>query len=346
MKTQILLLNALMTFLLLSCGSAKNDLETLNLKEKVWKVKEYVYYGKEEFGEYKTGSKAYGHKLFEFNEDGNISVFQSLENDGDVYYQEDYIYGNEGVYSQIRHLEDGDLTGKTVTSIEEGKIIREEYFDEDGELYSETKYTYDGDNIDTRFYKRKGTKTWSILEYEYSSGKITRQVLKDSNDLALRIYSFERNKYGDPIKESTEIPKDTGEATVYFDTYEYEYDEKGNWIKKLHFRENGDIDKIHLRNIVYFEESEKEKTDNDFVGMWYVIDDNDWIELRSDKKFDSGYNDRIKVTGNWEIDSKQKILTFRADDPDDSRKYKYEFEGLELILFTINGKEDMRLEKR
>ena len=90
------------------------------------------------------------------------------------------------------------------------------------------------------------------------------------------------------------------------------------------------------------------KTDKDFTGIWFVVDDNYWIEFRSDKKYDAGYKDRIKETGTWEIDSEQQILTFRADDPDDSRKYKYDFEGYryQMILFTIQGEEKLRLEKR
>jgi hypothetical protein len=80
--------------------------------------------------------------------------------------------------------------------------------------------------------------------------------------------------------------------------------------------------------------------------MWFVLDDNDWIEMRGDKKYDSGYSSRIKSSGTWEINVNENLLTFRANDPSDSKKYRFEFEGYQLVLYTIEGKEDLRLEKR
>ncbi len=157
----------------------------------------------------------------------------------------------------------------------------------------------------------------------------------------IRVY--ERNNKGDINKKEYKYPKDT-KVNVY--SFNYDYDEMENWLKKYQFDEDGKIDDILVRSIVYYDESKASKTDKDFIGMWFEVDDNDWIEFRLDKKYDSGYNDRIRETGTWEIDGKQQILTLRADDPDDSRKYKYDLEGYHLILFTIQGEVKFRLEKR
>jgi len=172
---------------------------------------------------------------------------------------------------------------------------------------------------------------------------LSKQIVKDSLGKITSIRTYERNNQGDISTQKIEYPKDTTEYTY---TFQYDYDEKENWLKQYQFDEDGKIDDILVRNIIYYDESKEPKKDKDFIGMWFVVEDNDWIELRIDKKYDSGYKDRIKETGSWEIDSKQQILTFRADDPDDSRKYKYEFEGYQMILFTIQGEEKLRLEKR
>ena len=65
--------------LLNSCSSNKNDLEELNLKGKIWKLKETTYKGEEKLGKYQIGDKRYyGHQLYIFNEEGNLLGFSVL----------------------------------------------------------------------------------------------------------------------------------------------------------------------------------------------------------------------------------------------------------------------------
>lgn len=87
-------------------------------------------------------------------------------------------------------------------------------------------------------------------------------------------------------------------------------------------------------------------TDTYFIGIWFTLDNEDWIEFRKDKKYDVGAQDRILESGDWEINATDKTLIFRSENPTDSRKYKYVFEGPQLILYTIQGEEKLRLEKR
>ena len=326
--------------LLTSCRSKKNHLEEHNLKGKVWKLKETRYEGEEKFGKYQIGDKRYnGHRFYIFNEDGNLIELQESER------VSKYTYDDSENCTEITAYRYDKVVKKRVNQVKNDKIVEAQFFDEDGKLLHKYHYNYSGAEIsDGKIFNDDGSHY--TFQNEFSSGLLSKQIVKDSLEEIISIQTVERNNEGDIITQKTKYLKDTSE---YIYSFKYDdYDEKENWLKQYNFDEDGEIDDIIVRNIVYYDESSDPKTDKDFTGIWFVVDDNDWIEFRSDKKYDAGYKDRIKETGTWEIDSEQQILTFRADDPDDSRKYKYDFEGYryQMILFTIQGEEKLRLEKR
>lgn len=337
--------------LLMSCSSKKNDLEDkkndleeLNLKGKIWKLKETTFEGEEKFGKYQIGDKRYyGHQLLVFNEDGNLIESQNLDENGIIERISKYTYDKDGNCIEITSYEDDDVIQKQVYKVENNQIVAGQVFDEGGKLTKKHQYDYSGADISGgKVFNSDGSLSLTF-QNELSGGLLTKQIVKDSLDEIKSISIYKRNKEGDVI---THKFKHINDITVYSFSFQYDYDEKGNWLRQYQFDTGDKINDIIVRNIVYYDESKTPKTDNDFIGMWFGVDDNDWIEFRSDKKYDSGYKDRIRETGTWEIDTKQQILTFRADDPDDSRKYKYEFEGYQMILFTIQGEEKLRLEKR
>ena len=268
---------------------------------------------------------------------------QELDRKGKIERISKYNYDNSGNCIEVTTYEDDEVIKKEVSKIEKDKVIEVEIFERDGKLSNKHQFEYSGNDISSeKIFNSNGNLEFTIKN-EFASGFLNKQIIKDSIGEIILIYTFKKNSESDIVVKKVEIPKDTIE---YVYTYKYDYDDKGNSIKQYQFDENGKIEDIIVRNIVYYNESDKAKTEKDFIGMWVVLDDNDWIEFRSDKKYDSGYNDRIKKTGIWEIDSEQQILTFRADDPDDSRKYKFDFEGYQMILFSIQGEEKFRLEKR
>lgn len=330
--------------LLGSCNSNKNDLEESNLKGKIWKLKETRFEGEEKFGKYQIGDKRYyGHQFYVFNEDGNLLESQQLDRKGKIERISKYSYDKNGNCTEITTYEDDKVVQKQINQIDNNKIVETQVFDEEGKLSNKYQYDYSGADISVGKVFNDDGSLDVTFQNELSGGLLTKQIVKDSLEEITSIRIYERNKKGDLITQKVEYPKDT---TEYVYSFQYDYDEKDNWLKQYQFDEDGKIDDILVRNIVYYDESKASKTDKDFIGMWFVVDDNDWIEFRSDKKYDSGYKDRIRETGTWEIDAQQQILTFRADDPDDSRKYKYDFEGYQMILFTIQGEEKLRLEKR
>lgn len=52
------------------------------------------------------------------------------------------------------------------------------------------------------------------------------------------------------------------------------------------------------------------------------------------------------MSGTWELDKKQKLFTLRSNEDDDSKKYRYDVADKGLVLYTLQGKEIVRLEKR
>lgn len=328
--TIILMLAALLT----SCNSNRNDLEKYNLKGKVWKVKETRYYGEEKFD---------GHRLYIFNEDGNLTETQQLDRKGKIEKTTKYSYDENGICAEITTYEDDKVVEKQVNQINNNQIKETQVFDNKGKLKSKYQYAYSGADISGgRVFNSDGG-LHVTFQNKLSSGLLTKQIVKDSLEEISSIRIYERNKEGDIITQKIQFPKDTIE---YVYTFQYDYDEKGNWLKQYQFDEDGKIDNILVRKIVYYDKSKVPKTDKDFIGMWFVVDDNGWFELHSNKKFDFGKKDKIRETGTWEIDTKQQILTFKGDDPFHSRKFKYDFEGYQMILFSIQGKEELRVEKR
>lgn len=337
--------------ILVSCTNSKNDLTESNLKGEVWKIQETSYEGEEKFGEYVVGDKNYwGHSYYEFNKAGNITVSKRLDDVGEITSLSKYTYDKSDNCISIETYKDDELTQKQVNVIDKNKIVEVKVFDEDGELESVYKYEYSGKEISVGSIFDKNDNITNSFFNELRNGLLIKQTVNDSIGETIRISRFNRNKNGDVIEQVTQFPKDTSE---YKYSFSYEYDEERNWIKQYQFDEEGQIEDIIIRNIVYFGDDKKTYSENDFVGIWFVIssddswfDKDDWLEIQDNKKFDIGYDLKVWKSGTWEINSKEKIFTLRTGKNADSRKYKYKFEGYQLIFSTIQDIEQFRLEKR
>ncbi len=328
----------------ISCNNNQTDLEESNIKGKVWKIQETSFEGEEKFGKYQVGDKNYwGNNLYILNEYGNLVESHTLDKKGKSETVSKYSYNENNTCSEISTFSEDELIGKQTNIIQGNKIAKVKLFDEDGELENIYQYEYSGQDLTSGKIFNKENKLTKTFENKYSNGFVEERIVKDSIKEVSAITKYLRNNNGDIIEEIVSYPKDTSENKYLFG---YEYDKMKNWIKQFQFDKEGKIENIIVRKIIYFGDSKESKAENDFIGMWFVIDDNDWIEFREDKKYDFGYKDWIKESGNWEIDTKQQLLTFRANDPDDSRKYKYDFDGYHMVLYTVQGDEKLRLEKR
>ena len=82
---------------------------------------------------------------------------------------------------------------------------------------------------------------------------LSKEIVKDSLEEIISIQTFERNNEGDIITQKTKYPKRDISEYIYSFKYD-DYDEKENWLKQYNFDEDGEIDDIIVRNIVYYDE--------------------------------------------------------------------------------------------
>ena len=325
-----------------ACSDKRNGLDELNLKGDVVKYYQTQYEAEEKFGKWELGDKSYyGHSLMIFNDDGFVKEQQSLNKDGSI----DMRYVNsfkDGLLSETSSFDENDkLKAKSVYNSSGGKIVSSKEYDEEGKLEREINYNYKGELIASVEILKNGTVT-SKFENFFSGDQLDKQIHYDSLGQVSSISKYKRNSNDDISKYQS---LDEGGKVDYEVEWEYEYDDKGNWIKQYD-KNDGKIENISVRKIIYKEDLNKNWTKNDIVGIWFEINGNTWIELKSDNSYDWGYRENIKDYGKWEMNTENSILTFRSNTPDKSKKFKYQFDELNMVFLTINGRKEMELEKR
>ncbi len=243
-----------------SCGNnsttesivASNDETTdwhkLNLKGSIKAIKEIKFLAVDNFSEIQNGEKikhVYNKEIL-FNLDG----YRIEQND---------------------YIPDGTLANRIMYLHQQNKLVEYNEYDSQGMLFGTGKYELDGDGTPVKLnYKTNdGRYNWSET-YKYNSqGKITeiehfnaenvltsKEVYK-YNDSGLLIESelykdkklVSKNTYKNNEDGSNIELTYSGDSSVY--TYMYNYDAKGNWVKKIVF-ENNNPSGILIREIEYF----------------------------------------------------------------------------------------------
>lgn len=138
----------LLLFLVAGCTNKTNDLDVYNLRGNVSSVKSSVYDAESKFGEIIKGDlDYYGTSLLEFNEDGMLK-------------------------SYTRFCNDGDILGKSINTIVDGKVQKQDCYDGDGVLEYKILFERDGENLKSRItYDEDGNETDKII-YEYDGDRI------------------------------------------------------------------------------------------------------------------------------------------------------------------------------
>ena len=185
-----------------------------------------------------------GRKVSESDEDGNVKQFE---------------HNSKGYLKSIRtYYVDSDTT--LLSTIEfknrcNGDTKEQKTFDKDGKLVSRSVFSYDGDNVKITDYDASGNKTsetdlafrdknvlnYRIMpveaevdhrmeaEYDENGILLTKNFVSKYEGSGLVRQTLTFNEKGLPVKSESENP-DLDEPAV--ETYTYEYDPMGNWIKK------------------------------------------------------------------------------------------------------------------
>lgn len=260
-KNIYLLLMLIVTLSICSCNSEKkNDLKEKNLKGRVKYVEEKNYSVIDNFGEIDKGKLV---SLFTFNKDGNILyAIESI-------YKKKFVYDSKGYriewykYKSNDHL---DCKG-TYKYDSKGNMIEKTHCDDDGSLINKETYINDskGNIIEMNTYYASGGTGKTTYQYD-SKGNLIEEVFHSglkgkitykydskgnmieeniSDDMKI-VFSYDSN--GNMIIK--QIVYGLGAGTYY--KYEYEYDSKDNWIKKIEKNKKGEAIRIIERKIVYY----------------------------------------------------------------------------------------------
>jgi hypothetical protein len=211
----------------------KTEVERYELrgKVKVLRQDEYLPGDSEGIIGERTGENSYS---FSFNKNGEKTREIFYDKEGLVKVVSEYIFSNDGRKS-IKKMSDGiesPISSCEYIYYESDRIIRYNITDykEKIKYYSESKFDDEGNEILDVTYSSDGQKIKSS-KFTYVNGRKTRHVVLDHLDTPFAIGEYKYNDRGDAIKEIFY----TGNNLI-FEVYtnEYTYDEKGNWIMKVH----------------------------------------------------------------------------------------------------------------
>ena len=240
----------------------ENEYYYNNLYEKII----YKYFFVDRNLEYKT--------LYKYDEDGNLIE----KNNVDLKYKTLYKYDGKGNLIEKNEYDSRGHKYKTLYKYDEkGNLIErykylclseEDYlayntlykYDEEGNLIEENIHDSDGDPVTKQLYDKQGNR---IQLNKYLNGRLHECLLYDEKGNIIEKRIYESN--GDPIVKMTckydekgnyveairtNSPWGRRDRTEY--KYEYEFDNKGNWINRLGFKDDRLIE-ITEREIEYFD---------------------------------------------------------------------------------------------
>lgn len=244
-----LLLIAIIAF---SCKSEKtdlkSDLELANLKGKVWKIERNIHNANAGSACPAAEKVMCNQSIFVYNERGNLIESSDIDDRGNIALNCKYVYDRHDVCNEIQKYTGEKLVGKEVNILIENKLTEIKSFNEYGVNDKIYKYEYSGGLLAEEKTLNSSGEVESSVHNEYINGQLELQTKKDANGDTTSVVKYKRNAQNDIIEYTITVPKGNME---YRFTFEYEYDDEGNWTKQTQFY-NGGIETITLRNITYF----------------------------------------------------------------------------------------------
>jgi hypothetical protein len=282
MKMKGIVLLSLVVLLGSCSGKKKNDWNNLFLKGKVKQIIELQYEAVEKFGKVEKGDlyrQSGWDKIMVFNENGCYSEITYLNSYGKTVGRTDYTYTQKGdIFTEQDYDAEGGFTDK-----------KQYFYDDKGRVNEILMFNNAGSSIGTRIVQYDDDKNEIINSTYNFAGMLTfkeiQQLDKNGFPVETKIYNGDdvlvnhrQDKFDKDglrkemtaflpdgnvyIKLSFTYDKDSniilqegvdGNNEVFLpERYEYAFDNKGNWTKRIHYI--GDVPKFILeRQIEYFE---------------------------------------------------------------------------------------------
>ena len=278
MKLRDLFYGMIVVMAICSCGKQQNDLTWQEASGNVKSIRTTGYEATEKFGEISEGDVLYGtdvNSLIEFNKDGYITEISNFNHSGNLSQKSVYVYNGDGKVTKINKYDgDGDEIGRIVYTYNDNKKVTKIVdYDKSGKVNYTQKMEWDGDKV---------TKNQFINEYsegkynmnEYKGSTLIKSVEYDKDGKHTGVYTEYENE-----KMTKIVTKDFTISLTYNDkghcvsivngqlfttnscywakgesyTYDYEYDEKGNWVRRIERKKASQkATRIFVREIEYF----------------------------------------------------------------------------------------------
>jgi hypothetical protein len=176
----------------------------------------------------KSNGIQYAYSTMEYDLDGNMTVLNSYNQEKELVFRYVMSYDSVGQRIQTSIYDDLELLANRTETIYDstGNVIRETIFNFKGQPVERSEFIFDsrGNLVDRKFFEGNPLKL------------VEQEIMKWNAEGYISFYKK-------PIPNSTEVPTWT---------YDYEYDEKGNWTRQNQYR-NDALFYIIERKITYFE---------------------------------------------------------------------------------------------
>lgn len=247
----------LIATLFFSCGgnsgssdyyNPNSDWVRLKLQGKVKAIKEIKFIAVGNFSEIVNGEKVKHiyNKEFLFNLDGYKIEQNDYIPDGTLANRIMYLYQNEKLIEYNEYDSQGLLFGTGKYEInDDGHPTRLNYKTNDGRYnWSETyKYDDQGNIIEVNHFRtEEAIDSKEVYHFNDSGFLESSELTKDGKLITTNTYKMDKDG------SRTEMKYSADNSTF---TYIYNYDAKGNWIKKIVF-ENNSPSGVLIREIEYF----------------------------------------------------------------------------------------------
>lgn len=133
-----------------------------------------------------------------------------------------------------------------------GNKIKESFSGPDGKLLGSAEYRYDenGNLLEIKGFEEDGTLSF-VNAYEYDSqNRVTLEIRRAPYENIQYKNFYTYNDRGEVIEE---LMYDERGRLSFFSHYEFSYDDKGNWIQKIEFKDYRPTLLIE-RKITYYDE--------------------------------------------------------------------------------------------
>lgn len=236
MKNIILFTMAI--FSLISCNSekGKNDLQKENLHGNIKFIRETIYEARIDSLDRVGNGDIASNTLKIYNKEGNLTEEHSYDYDGSLMEKWVAKYDDKDILTEAYvYSPENRLLQKNVFSYDKkGNLTEMKSYNSSGSIDGKATYKYDEkkNKIEEAWYNSEGHFNFKTL-YKYDTkDKLVEEKYYDGE----RLYATTTCKYDGKGNFIERLGKD--EITDYKWTYQYTYDTKGNWIKKVEYLDN------------------------------------------------------------------------------------------------------------